>query len=87
MRLWDVTTGKELHSFEEADAFAFFRDDRRILIGGSSLHLLDTNTWELTHEVHISRGEIHSVAISADGRRAVTCSKSDDAVLLWELPP
>jgi serine/threonine protein kinase len=89
VRLWDVTTGQETARFEgHTDKVwsVLFTPDGRFVVSGSadrSVRLWDINSGrELRRfDARTNRG----VALSPDGRLALTGSLSDGMVRLWEL--
>src|SRR5262249_47460449 len=99
VRVWDAGTGKELKRFDAQDEFVIasmaFSADGRFLLAGGGMHEprtnrpidLEAHVWDLQtgQEVRL-RGHplrIRDVALSADGRQALTCS-NDRTVRLWD---
>jgi hypothetical protein len=88
LKLWDVTTGNELRTYETEFAtvysVAFSPDGRTALAGGQGwLRLWDVASGKLLREFADSYDEGRSVAFSADGRTALT--GGDRAVRLWDI--
>jgi len=90
IRLWEVTTGKELRRFEGHSSWvtsvAFSPDGRYILSGSKDKTL---KLWEVSTGRELRRFEGHSdsvnsVAFSPDGRYILSGS-SDSTIRLWEL--
>jgi WD40 repeat protein len=95
LQLWDVATGRLLRTFEKDTnksglniySFSFSLDGRSALLGGGAdktLRLWDVGTGRLlrTFEGH-ARG-VTSVALSSDGRSALSGS-FDETVKLWDV--
>jgi WD40 repeat protein/tRNA A-37 threonylcarbamoyl transferase component Bud32 len=88
-RLWDTTTGKELHRLEshegEISAVAFGPDGKLLLVGskGFTARLWDTATGKETHALKGHQGKIEVVAFSRDGQTIGTGS-ADGTVRLWD---
>jgi WD40 repeat protein/serine/threonine protein kinase len=100
-KIWlcEAQSGKELHCLSGHDGFvvtslAFSPDGRSVLSGGSdaSMRLWDVHTGKQRHRFDCQRGDVWGVAISADGRHALSASgddrlpNSDNVVRLWRLP-
>jgi WD40 repeat protein/DNA-binding SARP family transcriptional activator len=94
LRLWDLETGEQLHQYAynaHPGSLAVSPDGRTALLSVKhDLHQWDVAQWQeigrlAGHEVSASgEATINSIAISADGRLAL--SASDDATLrLWNL--
>lgn len=94
-RIWDVATGKEIRCFPRSrgiNCLAVCADGRRVLWGGggATLCLWDMETGETVRDFRGHKIGPHcgvmTVAISPDGKRALSGSVSDDnTVRLWEL--
>jgi WD40 repeat protein len=92
MRLWDPDTGSEMRRFRFADhvtSIAFSADGQLAVVGayGTSRPV---SFWNLqtSKELAAFKGHlvgVQSVAISPDGRRALSGSH-DHTLRLWELP-
>ena len=105
--LWDVESGEVIRRFEGdavsvcPNCIAFSPDGKHALVGSSdgfggsgakSLVLWNTKTGEVTHRLEGHRRLIRSVAVSPDGRTALSGSQADDAtvdelgeLILWDL--
>jgi WD40 repeat protein/serine/threonine protein kinase len=91
-RLWETETGKELRRFRHPHGVAgvAFLPDGRYALSGSFGDDGIVRLWDLESrkELHGLSGHtlgVQSVAISRDGRRAVSASH-DGTVRLWEVP-
>jgi WD40 repeat protein len=100
VRLWDVKDLKEVRCLEGhkelVNAGAFSRDGSRLLTGTwpsdgngpvarpSDLKLWDVKTGKLLRTIDVVPGNVHSLAISPDGRHAVS-SGTAGLVQLWDL--
>ncbi len=94
LRLWDLTTGKEVRSFtghsKRVTSVAFSPDGRLALSGGwdKSVILWDVATGRQLRSVQAAHREVNfirqgvAVAFSADGSRAY--SSSANALEIWE---
>jgi len=92
LRLWDVTTGQLLRSFEDDDRYeemaCAFSPDGSVLLGSSDdgiLRLWDAATGELLQELREHRGyRVRRCTFSPDGK--LVLSASDDMTLrLWDV--
>jgi serine/threonine protein kinase len=96
VRLWDVKELKEVRRLEGqrewVNAAAFSGDGSRLLSGtwpgasGPDLKLWEVRTGKLLRTIDRFPGvNAHGVAISPDGRRALSCSTVAYLVQLWDL--
>jgi WD40 repeat protein len=89
LRLWDVTTGKELRCFRGhtngINGAALSRDGRRVLSGGDdgTVRLWDTANGKELRRME-KAGKVTSLTFTPDGRRAVFCSY-EGIVRLWDV--
>ena len=90
VRVWDLKTGRCIHTFEGHDDTIFsvaVTPDGRFAVSGSADHTL--RLWELAsgrcvHTLKGHTGTIMSVAVTPDGRFAVSGS-DDGALRIWAL--
>ncbi len=90
LKLWDVSTGKEIRSFVAnqygVHSVAFSPDGRTALSGGydKMLKLWDVSTGREIRGFVGHQGQICSVAFSPDGRMALSGSR-DNTLKLWDV--
>src|SRR5262249_29974226 len=99
IRLWDVTTGKELRKLKcpspligfsfSPDGLSFSPDGKVLASGvGPAVRLWDVTTGEeLHHPKGVHTGHVSSVSFSPDGRTlatAATSGEADDTFCLWD---
>jgi tetratricopeptide (TPR) repeat protein len=89
VRLWDVATGEEAARFEgHTDKVwsVLFTPDGRFIVSGSADR--SVRLWDISSGRELRRFDARTnrgVALSPDGRLALTGSLSDGMVRLWEL--
>jgi WD40 repeat protein len=94
--LWDLETGQEIRRFEGhvtyVRALAISPDGRFALAGSQSIPdnaVGDLILWDLQIDKEIRRFDFHhdvtSIAISADGSRALTGSVTGFVAILWDM--
>jgi WD40 repeat protein len=85
-RVWDTETGKPIQTFSgETSYVAWTKDGRRVLTGGwGTAQLWDGVTGKPVQTFTSRAKSIWCMALSADGRRALTNSK-DNTARLWDL--
>ena len=87
IRLWDVTTGEHITTFEvdAGRSIAFSPDGNTIASGsnGGTIHLWDIGTRQLKTTLSGHADIISSIAYSPDGNTTATASK-DHTVRLWD---
>jgi len=91
LKLWDISTGKEIKRFEHKGAnrisAALSTDGRYALTGGPDLKLWDIRTGQLIRTLGMSSGFMtffSSVAFSPDGKYAVA-GDNDLIIRLWDI--
>ncbi len=94
VRVWDINTGAEVLRFDGhqgswAMVVGFLPDGRRVLSGGTDLHL---RLWDLDTGREVRRfdglrgsGPIDGLAIAPDGRHALSSGVLDHHLRLWDL--
>ena len=95
-RLWDLATGKELKKFQGKKAYDFIRDvawtpdGKHVLLaagqykGTQRLTLWDVRKWRKTHQLYGHDYPVCRVAISGDGRTAVSGGWHPN-VYIWDI--
>jgi WD40 repeat protein len=88
VRLWDIATGRIVRVIEQgncADSVAFSPDGRSILSSEyHDLKLWDADSGRLLRTFTGHKESVEAVAISPDGRQALSAS-SDKTLKLWDL--
>jgi WD40 repeat protein len=89
--LWDVATGQRLRTIplaERAFRVVFSPDGRRLAMAceGQKVWLCDAATGQGLVRLHVSGGELWSVAFSPDGRYLASCSgyKGRGTIQIWD---
>jgi len=84
-RLWEVSTGKDVRTFDIGSSMAFSSDDRNVLMGGidGSATVFDTASGRRQLVLKRHSEAINACAYSADDRRIVTGSQ-DQSVKIWD---
>jgi WD40 repeat protein len=95
LRLWDVESGEELHSFEGHTAgvvmIAVSADGRQALTGSQdgTMRLWDLESGEEIRQILAHAGGVFAVALGPEGRLALSGSMADDlpdsGITLWDL--
>lgn len=88
--LWDAISGKCINEFESDDQFSaamILPDSKKILSGhgDGNLRLWDIASGECLKVMGGHTGSVYSIAISSDGRQALSGTYEDTFVLLWDL--
>jgi WD40 repeat protein len=91
MKLWDVKRGEVLRTFEcrnGAMAVGMSADGRRAVLGGGGVRELldvwDMDHGEVLHSLEGNAEPVRTVAVTADGSRAVSGSY-DGTLALWDI--
>jgi hypothetical protein len=93
IRVWDVTTGKELGQLKQKSsvgAVAIRSDGKQgdilavSLLGDPEIHLWDVAAGKETRRLNGHRGWVQVLAFSADGRRLFSGGR-DTTVMAWDL--
>jgi WD40 repeat protein len=90
VRLWDVKEGKELRAFRghraAVTAVAFLPSGRRFVSASmdGSVRLWEAETGALVRQMEHAGG-VHDVAVSPDGRTALSAGWEDHQARLWDL--
>src|SRR5262249_44174630 len=96
-RVWDAGTGRELQRFEEHAACvtcgAFTPDGRRALTLGRDqvLRLWNVEDGQVVRRYKVSGGQVDNkgvadwVALSKDGRRALSTHLTEQTLILWDV--
>src|SRR5262245_45919643 len=90
VRLWDVKTGKNTRSLKGhasvVVAVAFLPDGKRLLSGGGDRRM---RLWDLTKGQEVRQfehsGMAQGIAVSGDGKTAVTCCDRDAWLYVWDI--
>ena len=85
--IWDLATGELLHDFRYEGgilAAAFHPQDGTVLTSGQGIKTIDPQTGEVLRANTSQSSAIFHLAITPDGRRAVTTAL-DGTVRLWDL--
>ena len=88
LKLWDVSTGKELRSFGGNITSTAFSPDGRYILSGSiagTPKLWDVETGRELHTFDGYPSTVESVAFSPDGRFALSGSRGDYNMKLWDV--
>jgi len=89
IKLWDVATGELRASYgqDEDNIFvAFSPDGHRIISGGRDgvIRIRDSSNGSVLTTIRGHNALIANVTFSPDGRRAISCARSDNTVRIWD---
>lgn len=92
VRQWETATGKELRRFDHeggVNDIALSADGKRLLTAGYNDNTV--RVWEIAsgselHRFTEHKSRVLGVALSHDGRQALSCD-ADCTIRLWRLPP
>jgi RNA polymerase sigma factor (sigma-70 family) len=90
LQIWNVN-GKRERDFAEhpdhVEAVAIAPDEKTVLEGNwdSHLRLWDINTGKLLRDITGPRAKVYGVAISPNGRQALSGGLEDNAIHVWDL--
>jgi WD40 repeat protein len=85
VRLWDVTTGKEMRRIEARGGKAVFSPDGKTLVWGTAdgtLHIWDVPSWKERRRISIPERYLTAIAFSPDNKTIAT--GADSAIRLWD---
>ncbi len=93
VRVWDVETGRVVRAFDArsvaAAGIGWSVDERQVFFGteDGAVQLWDVERDRRSHLLDGHRGYVRCVALSSDGRRALSASGSrrDPAIRLWDV--
>jgi WD40 repeat protein len=89
LRKWDVSTGKELRQIPTGDTsvLAFSPDGKTLaaVTGQTVIRLLDTFTWQESHQLKGHTGWIGSLAFSPDGKTLVSGGGITNTIRWWDV--
>jgi WD40 repeat protein len=88
--VWDVQSGKPMHTFAEqrgvVSAVAWDPTAERLISGGSDgrLHWWEVQSGECVQVRAAHQGVVHALRVSPDGGMLASCG-SDGAIQIWDL--
>jgi WD40 repeat protein len=86
IRIWDVTTGKEVRRWERAARCAALSADGRVIIAGCEdghVRRMEVPTGKELDSLAMHEGAIHALAISTEG--GLAASAGTDGIALWDV--
>ncbi|KAJ7501560.1 WD40 repeat-like protein [Mycena galericulata] len=90
VRIWDLSTGKELHKLEghegSVNSVSFSPDGLHAISGSddNTVRIWDVSTGEQLHKLEGHEDPVNSVSFSPDGLRAISGS-DDNTVRIWDV--
>ncbi|KAJ7441009.1 hypothetical protein B0H11DRAFT_2292493 [Mycena galericulata] len=90
VRIWDLSTGKELHKLEghegSVNSVSFSPDGLHAISGSddNTVRIWDVSTGEQLHKLEGHEDTVNSVSFSPDGLRAISGS-DDNTVRIWDV--
>src|SRR5262249_30098517 len=86
VRIWDANSGKDSLALPESGIAAFSPDGKRVIGGGSR----EVRIWDAASgkEIRKFRGHargVSDVALSPDGKRALSVGMADGTARLWDV--
>jgi hypothetical protein len=93
VKMWDTVRGMEIRHFPaqgriaDINGLAISRDGKQMLTGSDdgAVRLWDIASGQELRQFQGHRGFVYGVAISPDGRRALSGGSADSQMILWDL--
>jgi WD40 repeat protein len=84
--LWEVATGKRIHSFSGLSRPAFAPDGRTLVLGDQGvLKRVDVETGQQVTQWSSSREAVFSLSFSPDGRQIASIAFSSPEIDIWDI--
>jgi len=96
IRLWDITTGRQIRTFQEPtesgdtnivgiNSVAFSNDGNFALSGSNIVKLWNINTGQEIRSFTSNTSIVNTVCFSPDGRKAIAGYR-DGTIIIWDIP-